>query len=320
MTKALFRRHRVAKPLRHLTAARDPAAEAAPVSHPLRCGKLHGIEAGSVDGPLVILLHGFPDFSWGWRKQVPALVARGFHVIVPDQRGYAHSDKPLDIRDYRLNELAADVLAIADACGRDRFRLVGHDWGGIVAWWTAARHPHRVEQLVVINAPHPDAWTKMKRNRQQQARKSWYIAFFQLPRLPEFVLRLRNYWFMRTTLKRSAREGTFTTGTLEHYVGIWSQPGALTAMLNYYRALLRRPRGKLPRVTRPTLLLLGEQDDFLERAVAEASLEFCEKARAVYFPDATHWVHLEETEAINEAITGFFAEPADRGAEVRLPA
>jgi pimeloyl-ACP methyl ester carboxylesterase len=309
MTKALFRRHRVAKPPRHLAAAaKAPAAEAAPVSHPLRFGKLHGIEAGPVAGPLVILLHGFPDFSWGWRKQVPALVARGFHVVVPDQRGYAHSDKPLDIGDYRLNELEADVLAIADGCGRDRFRLIGHDWGGVVAWWTAARHPHRVEQLVVINAPHPDAWSEMKRDRWKQMRKSWYIAFFQLPWLPEFVLELRNFWLLRRTLRRSARAGTFTTGTLENYAGIWSQPGALTAMLNYYRALLRRPRGKLPRITRPTLLLWGEQDDFLTRALAEASLELCDHARAVFFPDATHWVHLEEAEAVNEAIGGFFAE------------
>jgi pimeloyl-ACP methyl ester carboxylesterase len=309
MTKTLYRRHRLAHPPPQLVAAaRNLVSETPPVSHPLRFGKLHGIEAGSVDGPLVILLHGFPDFSWGWRKQVPALVARGYHVIVPDQRGYAHSDKPLDIRDYRLNELEADVLAIADACGRDRFRLIGHDWGGVVAWWTAARHPHRVEQLVVINAPHPDAWTKLRQARWRQARKSWYVAFFQLPWLPELVLKLRNFWLLRSTLRRSARYGTFTSGTLEHYVGIWSQPGALTAMLNYYRALRQRPRGQLPRITRPTLLLWGEQDHFLDRAIAEASLELCDNARAVYFPDATHWVHVEDAEAINDAITGFFAE------------
>ncbi len=308
MTKALFRRHRVAQPPRQLVAAaNDPAAEAPPVSRPLRFGKLHGLEAGMVDGPLVILLHGFPDFSWGWRKQIPALVARGYHVIVPDQRGYAHSDKPLDIRDYRLDTLAADVLAIADACGRDRFRLIGHDWGGLVAWWTAARHPHRVEQLVVINAPHPDAWQTLRRNRWKQLGKSWYVAFFQLPWLPEFVLRMRNFWLLRSTLRRSARDRTFTTGTLEHYVGVWSQPGALTAMLNYYRALLRRPRRPPARVTPPTLLLWGEQDHFLDRAVAEASLQLCDQARAVYFPDATHWVHLEEAEAINEEIASFFA-------------
>jgi pimeloyl-ACP methyl ester carboxylesterase len=307
MTKALFRRHRVAQPPRLLTAGAKNAAEAAPVSHPLRFGKLHGLEAGPVAGPLVILLHGFPDFSWGWRKQVPALVARGFHVVVPDQRGYAHSDKPLEIRDYSLHELAADVLAIADACGRDRFRLIGHDWGGLVAWWTAARHPQRVEQLVVINAPHPDAWSKLKRDRWKQVRKSWYIAFFQLPWLPEFVLKLRNFWLLRSTLRHSARDGVFTTGTLEHYVGVWSQPGALTAMLNYYRALRRR-RDKAPRITRPTLLLWGEQDHFLERALAEASLELCDKGRAVYFPNATHWVQLEEVDAVNEAITGFFDE------------
>ncbi|HEV7403287.1 MAG TPA: alpha/beta hydrolase [Chthoniobacteraceae bacterium] len=316
MTRALFRRHRVAQPSRALVAAaNDHTTEAPPVSRPLRFGKLHGVEVGSVDGPLVILLHGFPDFSWGWRKQVPALVALGYHVIVPDQRGYAHSDKPLDLADYRLPELASDVLAIADACGRDRFRLIGHDWGGLVAWWTAARHPHRVEQLVVINAPHPEAWTKLGDARRRQACKSWYAAFFQLPWLPEFILRLRNFRLLRRTLRGSSREGTFTAGTLDHYTAAWSQPGALTAMLNYYRALRLQPRGPLPRLTRPTLLLWGELDDFLDHAIAEASLGFCDHARAVFFPDATHWVHVEEAEAVNEAITAFFAEAAECAAE-----
>jgi pimeloyl-ACP methyl ester carboxylesterase len=308
MTKALFRRHRVAKPAHFLATGGKVAPEAAPVSHPLRFGKLHGIEAGPPEGPLVILLHGFPDFSWGWRKQIPALAARGFHVVAPDQRGYAHSDKPLDIRDYRLDALAADVLAIADACGRDRFRVVGHDWGGVVAWWAAARHPQRVEQLVAINAPHPDAWSKLKRDRWKQLRMSWYIAFFQLPWLPEFLLKLRNYWLRRSTMRRSAREETFTTGTLEYYVGAWSLPGALTALLNYSRALRHRPRAQPARIKPPALLLWGEHDDFLTRAVAEASLELCDHGRAVFYPDATHWAHLEEAEAVNEAIAGFFGK------------
>jgi pimeloyl-ACP methyl ester carboxylesterase len=265
------------------------------------------MEAGPPDGPLVILLHGFPDFSWGWRKQVPALVAQGCHVIVPDQRGYANSDKPLDLKDYHLDTLVADVIAIADACERGRFRLVGHDWGGLIAWWTAARHPLRVEQLVVINAPHPDSWLRLATRLWAQARKSWYVAFFQLPWLPEFLLRFRNFLLLRRALRRSSRPDTFSSGSLDHYVTAWSHPGALTAMLNYYRALrLRRIRAPA-KITTPTLLLWGEQDIFLDRALAEASLMLCENAERVYFPEGTHWVHLEEPDLINTEILRFFA-------------
>lgn len=276
------------------------------MTHLLRCGKLHGLEAGPSDGPLVILLHGFPDFSWGWHKQIPALAAAGFHVVAPDQRGYAHSDKPLAVRDYRIDELAADVLRLAEACEAQSFRLVGHDWGGIIAWWVAARHPQSVEQLVVINAPHPDAWSRLVRRRWSQAWKSWYVAFFQLSWLPEFLLSFRNFSLLRRALCRSSRPGTFSTGDLEDYVAAWSQPGALTAMLNYYRALRLRPREPLPRISPATLLLWGEQDHFLERALADASLTFCSEAQSQFFPDATHWLHLEEPDYVNAAVLAFF--------------
>lgn len=307
MTRILFRRHRLARPRRLLGShADEPRPEAPPLTHPLRCGKLHGFEAGPADGPLVILLHGFPDFSWGWRHQVPALVEQGYRVVVPDQRGYALSDKPMELDAYRLDELVDDVLSLADALDYSRFRLIGHDWGGIVAWWAAACHPHRIEQLVAINAPHPDAWSHLGWSRWRQATKSWYVAFFQLPWLPELLLTLRNFALLRRTLQRSSRPGTFTVGVLDHYITAWSQPGALTAMLNYYRALRRRPAGPRNRVEPPTLLLWGELDHFLDRTIAEASLALCDNGHAEYFPHATHWLQLEEPESVNASILHFF--------------
>lgn len=276
-------------------------------SHPLRYSRLHGIDAGPETGPLVILLHGFPDFFWGWRKQIAPLTAQGFRVIAPDQRGYYLSDKPLPLAEYRVEQLAADVIALADACGHTTFRLVGHDWGGLIAWWVAALHPRRIEQLVILNAPHPHAWSHLVRHRWQQALKSWYIAFFQLPWLPEIVLSAGRFALLRLVLRRSARRGIFTASSLEPYRAAWSHPGALTAMLNYYRALRQRPKDLPARIRAPTLLIWGERDRFLDRALAEASLKLCDSPIALFLPTATHWVHLEEPETVNSAIATFFS-------------
>lgn len=263
-------------------------------------------EAGPPDGPLVILLHGFPEFRWGWRKQIDALADAGFRVLVPDQRGYNRSDKPRGLAAYHLDVLAADVLALADACGAATFRLVGHDWGGHVAWWTATHHPDRVAQLVILNVPHPDVWLHLARHRLRQALKSYYVALFQLPFLPEWLLRAGRFQLLRLMMTGTSRRGTFSREDLDRYAAAWAQSGALTAMLNYYRALrLRRGGSTAPRVQPQTLVLWGVRDAFLERETAEASLRRCDRGTVVFFEKATHWVHLEEPEAVNAAILRF---------------
>jgi pimeloyl-ACP methyl ester carboxylesterase len=281
----------------------DPTSRILPVNGI----RLHVVEAGPPDGPLVILLHGFPDFSWGWRHQLEPLAAAGYRVVVPDQRGYALSDKPRGPDAYRLDVLVADVIALADACGGGAFRLVGHDWGGIVAWETAIRYPERVEQLVILNAPHPDVGYRAVRRRPRQLLRSWYVGFFQIPGVPEFLLRLRRFALLRRALTGSARPGTFSQEELNRYVEAWSSPGTLTAMLNYYRALRRKAR-RVPaaRVEPPTLILWGVRDRFLERVVAELSLDLCQNGRIQYFDTATHWVLLEEAPTVNAAVLGFF--------------
>lgn len=266
------------------------------------------VEAGPADGPLVILLHGFPDFWWGWRQQLEPLAAQGFHVVAPDQRGYNQSDKPRGLAAYRIDTLAADVISLAHHYGRSRFSLVGHDWGGLVAWWVAMCTPAALDRLVIINAPHPEVWRYLKRHRVRQALRSAYVAFFQLPWLPEWLLQARDFALLRRALTTSSRPHTFSPADLARYGQAWAQPGALTAMLNYYRALRTKPSGAPVRIQPPTLLIWGRQDRFLDLAVAQASLALCDRGKALFLDNATHWVHLEEAAIVNNALFRFLKE------------
>lgn len=271
--------------------------------------RIEWTEHGPANGPVTILLHGFPELGFGWRKQVPALAEAGQRVIVPDQRGYNDSEKPLRIEDYHLDLLAADVVALADRVGAETFRLVGHDWGGLVAWWVASQYPERVERLVILNAPHPVVvWSYMKKN-PSQALKSSYIAFFQLPYLPEKILSSKGFTSLARTLKGTSRKGTFSNDELARYFEAWSKPGALTSMLNWYRALRYfSAKGRNARVLAPTLILWGERDGFLERGLAEKSAKLCDDVMIEWFPRATHWLHLEESDAVNAKIIEFFGQ------------
>jgi pimeloyl-ACP methyl ester carboxylesterase len=266
---------------------------------------LHCVEAGPEDGPLVILLHGFPEFWWGWRHQTGPLAEAGFRVLAPDQRGYNRSDKPEGRRAYDLDVLAADVIGLMDALGRERCCLVGHDWGGLVAWWTASRYPERIARLIAINAPHPDVAGPYMRSHPGQMLRSFYIGFFQIPRLPEILLSANEHRSLKDTLRRTSRPGTVSDADLTHYEGAWSQPGALTAMLNWYRALPLKPRSPGKKLPMPVLVVWGRGDRFLESGLAEASLTLCENGRVRWFENATHWIHLEEPDALAAELIGF---------------
>ena len=266
---------------------------------------LHAVEAGPEDGPLIILLHGFPEFWWGWRYQITPLVEAGFRVLVPDQRGYHLSDKPEGRRAYDLDRLAKDVVGLADALGRERFSVVGHDWGGLVAWWTASRHPDRVEKLVVLNAPHPAVAGSYIRSHPSQMVRSLYVGFFQIPRLPEVMLSANGHRSLKDALRRTSRPGTFSDEDIAQYETAWAQPGALTAMLNWYRALPFKPDMRDPTVRAPTLVIWGTRDRFLEKGLAEASLALCERGSIHWIENATHWVQHEEPEAVNAAMVEF---------------
>ena len=268
--------------------------------------RLRVLQDGPEHGPLAILLHGFPEHADAWAPHIELMARAGYRVWAPDQRGYGGSDKPERVADYALDVLAADVVGLIDAAGRDRAVLVGHDWGAAVAWWVAARHPERVAKLVAINVPHPAAMRAYVGRSLAQLRKSWYILAFQIPLLPEALASRRDFRFLARALTSSSRPGTFSEDDLAAYRRAWAQPDALRSMLDWYRAMLRYPPNMAAaRVTVPTLLLWGVHDVALERALAQRSIDLCDDGRLVFFEDATHWVHHEEPERVHAAIAGF---------------
>ncbi|PJJ58811.1 alpha/beta fold hydrolase [Hymenobacter chitinivorans] len=269
--------------------------------------RLHVVQCGPVHGPLVVLLHGFPEFWYAWHRQLHALAAAGYRVWAPDQRGYNLSEKPRRVADYRVDALAQDVLGLLDAAGEQQAFIVGHDWGAAVTWHLAAHYPTRVRKAAVLNVPHPSVMVRTLRRSVEQLRKSWYIFFFQLPVLPEWLVRRRNWAFGRQALVGSSRRGTFSTADLAEYVAAWQQPRAMRSMINWYRAAVRAPRQtkSAGRVTVPVHIIWGVKDAFLKREMAEKSLLLCDQAQLTYLP-ASHWVQHEEAEAVNALLLRFF--------------
>lgn len=267
---------------------------------------LHLVEAGPADGPLVILLHGFPEYWRSWRYQIPYLAAAGYRVWAADLRGYNLSSKPKGVRSYSLDEAAADLIGLIHAAGRSKAFVVGHDFGAAVAWWAADQYPQYLDRLVILNVPHPAV---MLRNifRPNQLPRSTYVFFFQLPWLPEWLLRLNNWQLLASSLAASAHPGTFNQIDLAEYRRAWSRPGVITAMLNWYRAAVRYPiqPADNTRITVPTLILWGAQDIALDRSLAEKSVTLCDDGRLIFFEEATHWVQHEEAPRVNSLIAEF---------------
>ncbi|MDX2139711.1 MAG: alpha/beta hydrolase [Chloroflexota bacterium] len=269
--------------------------------------RLHVVQAGPADGELVILLHGFPEFWYSWRKQIPALASAGYRVLAPDQRGYNLSDKPAGLAAYDLNQLAADVVGLIDAAGREQCYLVGHDWGAAVAWWVAMHYPQRLKKLAILNVPHPSIMLKTLASNPAQMLKSWYIGMFQIPWLPEQLMLANNAALADVIFKRTANAGSFSDTDIAEYRKAWQQPGATTAMLNWYRALVqRRPeRTTRSRITVPTQILWGVNDVALTREMASGSLKYCDNAQLTWFEDATHWLQHDKPDAVNARLIEF---------------
>lgn len=267
--------------------------------------RLHTALAGPEDGNPVFLLHGFPDAWFGWESQIEALAEAGFRVIAPDQRGYNLSDKPEGVASYQMDTLVADIIGLADVLGYERFNLGGHDFGAMVSWNLAMRHPERLKRLVIANVPHPAVMQKYLRTHPSQMLKSWYAFFFQIPRLPEWFMSANNWQFLI-----SAMPDGLTSEEQNRYRDAWSQPGAMTTMINWYRAMLRKPLDSTapPRIEVPTLVLWGQQDPHLSYGMAPPSVELCTDGHLVTFEDATHWVlHDESAEVCQEMIKYFSA-------------
>jgi epoxide hydrolase 4 len=273
--------------------------------------KLHWVEAGA--GPLVVLLHGFPEHWYAWRRQIPALAAAGFRVLAPDLRGYNLSDKPRGVRQYRLEALARDVAELVRRAGEDRAHVVGHDWGGVVAWWLAMHHPRAVERLVILNAPHPAAYFRELR-RPAQMLRSWYALFFQLPWLPELAIRFDDFAALRRLFRTDpARPGAFTAADVRRYVEAFSDRRALTAALNYYRAAFRQGWAlfarRFPRIVATTLVIWGEHDHYLVPELASGLEHWVPGLRVERLRGASHWVQHDEPGRVNELLVEFLRAP-----------
>ena len=280
--------------------------------------RLHYVEAG--EGPLVVFLHGFPQYWYAWRRQVAALASAGFRAVAVDMRGYNLSDKPEGVASYRMEALVGDVVALARHLGAEHVTLVGHDWGGSVAWAAAMAHPALVERLVVINAPHPAALAReLETKNWRQMWRLAYVGLFQIPRLPEAALRAGGFTAIRRVFREEpVRPDAFSDEEIESYVAALREPGALTAAINYYRAAVRGRKSLAPqRIEQPTLIIWGDRDAHLGVELTEGLDDWLSRYRIVHLPDVSHWV-LEEapdhvTKLILEALQGRAAQRAAHG-------
>ncbi|NCC36635.1 MAG: alpha/beta hydrolase [Chloroflexia bacterium] len=267
---------------------------------------MHYVTAGQ--GPLVLFLHGFPEFWYSWRHQLAAL-ADQFTVVAPDQRGYHQTDKPS--WGYEIDVLVADVVALIEALGHHQALLVGHDWGGAVAWATAMNYPHRVRRLAILNTPHPVAFAKELRTNRQQQQRSLYMGLFSLPFLPELLLKAGDYALIELALTSATRPDAFSEDDLDAYKDAMSVPGALTAALNWYRAAARGGMqgltgGKVRRCEVPTCLIWGEDDPYLGVELVEATRPYVADLMVHRLPGAGHWVQQEAPEEVNRLLGQFF--------------
>jgi pimeloyl-ACP methyl ester carboxylesterase len=269
--------------------------------------QLHVAEAGNAEAMVIIFLHGFPEFWYGWRNQINYFVEKGYRVVVPDQRGYNLSSKPPKIKDYRMELLTKDISGLVKAIGADKVFLVGHDWGGAVAWAFAQTYPQLLSKLIIINVPHPKVMLQTLKRSWKQKFKSMYIGFFQFPWLPEKLLHWKENKSLVDALVNTSLPGTFSEADVAKYKEAWQQSGSLRSMINWYRAVRygNIARVSSQKIPTPTLIIWGENDQFLIEQMAHDSLQYCENGQLHIIKDATHWVHHEKSGEVNKLISEF---------------
>ena len=262
--------------------------------------------------PLVVCLHGFPEFWYAWRHQLSPLAEAGFRVVAPDMRGYNRSSKPAGVNSYRPAELVADVRGLVEGLGYARTHLVGHDWGGLVAWETAIREPDLLDRLVVLNAPHPECYRRTLRRSPRQALRSWYAFAVQVPWVPERLLRASDLAAVGRILSDTARPGAFSEAEIERYKRAMATEGTMTAALNYYRAQFRDGLGRELRslvgrdrdttVRVPTVVVWGEQDRALGTELLDGLGEFVPDLHVERLPEASHWVQADAPDQVTDLL------------------
>ncbi len=272
--------------------------------------RMYYVTQGS--GPLIVLLHGFPEFWYSWRFQLPFLAEHGYTAVAPDLRGYNDTDKPR--KGYDVATLTCDIKGLIKGLGQEKAIIAGHDWGGAVAWVFAARYPEMTGRLIVMNAPHPLAFQREMRTLRQ-LRKSWYIFFFQLPWLPEYMLLRNNANEVGRMLRGAAvQKTTFPREVTARFQQAMSKPGAMKAALNYYRQIFGRTPWSLAatsngfRIKAPTLIIWGEQDIALGIELLNGLEQWVDSLQIQRIPDSGHWVQQEQPGKVNQLMLDFLSQ------------
>lgn len=272
--------------------------------------KIHYATAGTGD-KLVVLLHGFPEFWYSWRHQIVAL-SEDYTVVAPDLRGFNLSDKPKETSAYDIDKVADDVIGLIRHFGREKAFVIGHDWGASVAWNIAIKHPEVLWKVGALQVPPPSV---LRKNMSfQQLLSSWYMFFFQIPKLPEWLLSRNDFEVLEKGLRTStARKGVFTDIEIAEYKKAWREPFAITSMLNYYRANFYRRfiarSHEIPKIKIPTLFIYGEQDKAILRETVNGVGEAIDAPFEEFFiPSSGHWVQQEEPETVTQMLKEFLAE------------
>ncbi|MBW4525726.1 MAG: alpha/beta hydrolase [Phormidium tanganyikae FI6-MK23] len=275
--------------------------------------RLHYVTQG--EGDLVLLLHGFPEFWYSWRYQIPAL-ARHFKVVVPDLRGYNDSEKPES--GYDLDTLSADIRSLIDRLGYSRAHLVGHDWGGAIAWRLAQQFPNSLDRLALLSAPHPQRFAKDLLSNLDQLRRSWYVLAFQAPLLPEWLIQANLKAFVQNMFQEQAvRKGAFTQEQIQEYQAALQKPGAIAAAMKYYRQLflsgnwvrdwMRSPDP----ISVPTLVLWGDEDSILSPKLMDGIEQWIlAPFKFKLIPHCGHWIQQEAPQTVNRELIEFLRSPA----------
>jgi epoxide hydrolase 4 len=263
--------------------------------------RLHYVTQG--EGSLMLMLHGFPEFWYSWRHQIPVF-AESHKVVAVDLRGYNDSDKPAEQSAYRLSTLVEDIKGLIQGLGYERCILVGHDWGGVIAWAFASAYPECLERLIILNVPHPAKFSEGLRTLPQLL-KSWYVLFFQLPLLPEWILSQNTCALLAKILTQTATSpATFPSEAIAAYREAAAKPGAIAAMLNYYRDLFQSGGFKKDWgiLQPPTLLIWGENDVALGKELTLGTQAYVRDLQIRYIPNCSHWVQQEKPQVVNQYI------------------
>jgi len=266
---------------------------------------LNVVFAGPEDGKPVVLLHGYPEFWFAWRGPMRELADAGFRVIVPDQRGYNDSDKPSHVEAYRLDRLATDVADLITVLGYSKAYLAGHDFGGLVSWWTLMLYPEKIEKFVIFNKPHPQAILDYA---DQGESISWYRTFLRIPKLPGYVARLGNWAILSKNLRATSLPETFPEDEMDHYFSAWDNDGAINSMGAWYRANANLPLPRDVAIRVPGRLVLAPEDAFSPKAIGMLSGKFLERGEIVELDGGTHWIIQEKPKLVGQMLIRIFSE------------